>query len=76
MDSALRDEFERIRVTRFWQLFEGELKKARDAAAKNLELGRIGEPTVRGEVWQERLRVIDQIMAAPSRLIDRTYNEE
>lgn len=72
MDTGLLREFDQIQQTRFWQRYEEELLKARDAASSKLcKDSRIGESVVRGDIWQGNLQVIDQIIDTPSRLIGK-----
>jgi len=76
MDSTLKNEFLEIQNTRFWKLYIDAIMKARDAAATQLcKNSRISEPVVRGDIWQGNLQVIDQILAAPSRIIGKEDEE-
>ncbi len=71
MNVDLANEYETVRHTNFWQIFWKAIEGNRDAAAKKLQNSyRISEPAVQGDVMQERLRVFDQILAAPSRIIE------
>ena len=71
MELDLLREFETVQRTRFWEIFWNFLFENREAAANRLcRDAQIGGPAVLGDVWQERFRVIDQIIAAPSRIVD------
>lgn len=76
LNSTLANEFLEIQETQFWKKYIELIYKARDAAATQLcKNSRISEPVVRGDIWQGNLQVIDQILAAPSRIIGKEDEE-
>ncbi len=74
---TLEREFNEISETRFWKEYVKKLGDAHLTLGKKLKRDNIGEATVMGKVWQEQMRMIENILDYPKSIFDaiRAKNE-
>jgi len=74
---TLEREFNEISETRFWKEYVKKLGEAHQVLGKKLKRDDIGEATVMGKVWQEQMRMIENIIDYPKSIFDlaRSKNE-
>jgi hypothetical protein len=71
IDYKLSQEFEDIKKTRFWKEYVQKLDMSRDTLTRLLCTVKIGEPAVRGDIYQENIRLINQIINLPEKMIGK-----
>lgn len=66
---SYRSEFSQIEKTSFWKSYTAALESARDGLLMNLSKGKISVPVTQGEAWQAALRVVEQMLDLPWKMV-------
>ncbi len=62
-------ELREIENTKFWVDYINFIHDAKQRYVTKLQKEPIGEPTVRGVVWQDNIKLLDEILALPNKIL-------
>lgn len=74
--NVLEREWVEISKTTFWRDYVSTIMDAKKKFVTKLQKERIGEPCVRGDIWQENLKLLDEVLGLPSKMLNLVAGKE
>jgi len=76
MSATFEREFAGITQTKFWESYVNSIIEAKRKYLTKLQKDPIGDATVKGVIWQENLKLLDEILGLPAKIIILADNKD